>query len=554
MALMLRTVQGRSYDSIAAKLGVSVSALETLLFRARSNFQREYDSLREGVDSPALACYKMRSSIRALSTGTLSDLRRSRVLMHLDQCERCRLVQEDMRRRRRVAGFIPFFMVAPLGSLRDTILGPFKAALSKGPTFFAGGASSGAISTPGIVFSGAILVGTIATSVAIASQTGVLSIDFGGGDSDVPAGIVGERNSDPRTDDLGGRLQIQTTRPGVSDSTTIFPQPNDFPISPFRPNSVDVGANDDFPSPPFIIAAITRPGGGSGGGGDGDGGGIGGSGGDGGSGDGGSAGRVAAASVAAGACTGEDCETVDPCEANPDAQECQPPDTCEINPEADECQPPDPCDVNPEAEECQPPDPCEVNPEADECQPPDPCEVNPEADECQPPDPCEVNPEADECQPPDPCPVNPQAEECRPKDTDGDGVIDDEDSCPDNPGPIENGGCPEDPPPPVDSDGDGIRTRKTPVRRIPGSVENDGCPEGPPPPVDSDGDGIPDEEDSCPGDPGPAENDGCPENRPPPTDSDGDGIVDKEDACPAVPELWRTTAARGSTPTNRQRR
>jgi OmpA-OmpF porin, OOP family len=83
-------------------------------------------------------------------------------------------------------------------------------------------------------------------------------------------------------------------------------------------------------------------------------------------------------------------------------------------------------------------------------------------------------------------------------DRDHDGVPDELDKCPDEPGPKENDGCPD-----VDTDGDGIPDRLDACPREPGSKEMDGCP-------DRDGDQIPDREDKCPDEPGPAENDGCP--------------------------------------------
>jgi OOP family OmpA-OmpF porin len=83
-------------------------------------------------------------------------------------------------------------------------------------------------------------------------------------------------------------------------------------------------------------------------------------------------------------------------------------------------------------------------------------------------------------------------------DRDHDGVPDELDKCPDEPGPKENDGCPD-----VDTDGDGIPDRLDACPREPGSREMDGCP-------DRDGDQIPDREDKCPDEPGPAENDGCP--------------------------------------------
>jgi OmpA-OmpF porin, OOP family len=85
-----------------------------------------------------------------------------------------------------------------------------------------------------------------------------------------------------------------------------------------------------------------------------------------------------------------------------------------------------------------------------------------------------------------------------PSDRDHDGIPDELDKCPDEPGPKENDGCPD-----VDTDGDGVPDREDACPREPGSRELDGCP-------DRDGDQIPDREDKCPDEPGPAENDGCP--------------------------------------------
>ena len=83
-------------------------------------------------------------------------------------------------------------------------------------------------------------------------------------------------------------------------------------------------------------------------------------------------------------------------------------------------------------------------------------------------------------------------------DTDGDGIVDVNDSCPETAGPIEGSGCP-------DSDGDGIYDNEDQCPDEPGNVENSGCPI-----VDADGDGVLDGFDDCPNEPGPAQYNGCP--------------------------------------------
>lgn len=101
----------------------------------------------------------------------------------------------------------------------------------------------------------------------------------------------------------------------------------------------------------------------------------------------------------------------------------------------------------------------------------------------------------------------------RGRDSDGDGIPDADDKCPNAPGPAETGGCP-------DTDHDGILDKDDKCPTVAGLPQFQGCP-------DTDGDGIPDPEDDCPTEKGPASTHGCP-------DRDGDGIPDKDDKCPDV--------------------
>ena len=86
------------------------------------------------------------------------------------------------------------------------------------------------------------------------------------------------------------------------------------------------------------------------------------------------------------------------------------------------------------------------------------------------------------------------------KDTDGDGVTDDKDECPDVAGEIALIGCP-------DKDGDGVADHKDRCPDMAGSPKHDGCPV-----PDSDGDGVNDDVDNCPDLAGPVEYGGCPEH------------------------------------------
>ena len=100
-------------------------------------------------------------------------------------------------------------------------------------------------------------------------------------------------------------------------------------------------------------------------------------------------------------------------------------------------------------------------------------------------------------------------------DADGDGVKDSDDACPNEAGKAELNGCP-------DADGDGIADKDDACPNEAGTKAMNGCP-------DTDGDGIADNKDNCPTEAGPAENGGCPWG-----DKDNDGIKDNVDQCPDV--------------------
>ncbi len=118
-------------------------------------------------------------------------------------------------------------------------------------------------------------------------------------------------------------------------------------------------------------------------------------------------------------------------------------------------------------------------------------------------------------------------------DGDGDGVPDDEDSCPllpeDFDGFEDDDGCPD-----PDNDGDGVLDidDKCPndPEDVDGFEDEDGCPD-----LDNDEDRIPDAQDKCPNEPedfdGFEDDDGCPD-----PDNDGDGLADVDDKCPNEPE------------------
>lgn len=114
-------------------------------------------------------------------------------------------------------------------------------------------------------------------------------------------------------------------------------------------------------------------------------------------------------------------------------------------------------------------------------------------------------------------------------DTDGDGVLDPDDGCinePEDKDDFEDSdGCPE-----YDNDKDKILDKDDQCKNDPEDYDKfqdeDGCPDD-----DNDQDKIPDKDDKCPDVPGLAKKQGCPN-----LDRDDDKVLDKDDLCPDNPE------------------
>ena len=143
----------------------------------------------------------------------------------------------------------------------------------------------------------------------------------------------------------------------------------------------------------------------------------------------------------------------------------------------------------------------------------------------------------------DACPDDPEdfdefedSDGCPDPDNDKDGILDVDDKCPlepeDHDGFEDADGCPD-----PDNDKDGILDVNDKCPDDPETVneweDEDGCPDEIP---DTDGDGLKDNVDQCPNDPedfdGYKDEDGCPD-----VDNDRDGILDVDDKCPNEPEI-----------------
>ncbi|HEY7179626.1 MAG TPA: sigma-70 family RNA polymerase sigma factor [Gaiella sp.] len=170
-AIVMRELEGRSYREIAAVLGLSTSALETLLFRARRSLAEELENV--------VTCQNAELSLSKRLDGRLSRKERRRLDEHLAECPDCaRLAAAQQRQRRAFKGLALLPLPIGLALFKGA---PSAAAATTLPTIglgTAGASGTGAGTTAGGAVAGGSLAGGIvvkvaAVTVAAALATGV---------------------------------------------------------------------------------------------------------------------------------------------------------------------------------------------------------------------------------------------------------------------------------------------------------------------------------------------------------------------------------------------
>ncbi len=155
-ALVLRELEGRSYNEIAAMLEISVSALEALIFRARRSLAEELESL--------VTCDTAELALSLRTDGRLGRKERRRLLAHLDECASCaRIAARSMKHRRAFKALA----VLPLPFSLTLFKGAPSAYAAAGlPTIGAGAAAGTAAGVGAAGVTAKIAVGLAAVAVA----------------------------------------------------------------------------------------------------------------------------------------------------------------------------------------------------------------------------------------------------------------------------------------------------------------------------------------------------------------------------------------------------
>jgi RNA polymerase sigma factor (sigma-70 family) len=147
-AIVLREFEGRSYAEIAAILGVTTSALETLLFRARRSLAEELEQ--------QLTCTDAQLAISKSVDGRLGRKERRRLRDHIAECPDCAHFARLQQRHSR--------------ALRGLVLVPIPLSLSifKG---LEGAGTASAATMPVVAGAGTVAAG-VGTGAGVASATG----------------------------------------------------------------------------------------------------------------------------------------------------------------------------------------------------------------------------------------------------------------------------------------------------------------------------------------------------------------------------------------------
>jgi hypothetical protein len=139
----MRELEGRSYQEIAEILGVSVSAVETLIFRARRALREQ---LEEGI-----TCHEAELAISRQLDGRLARKDKGALRAHLRECDECARFARSQRAQR---GALKSLGAIPLPQSLASLFGGGGSAVGTGLAVKAAAVGAGAIVATGAGYEG----------------------------------------------------------------------------------------------------------------------------------------------------------------------------------------------------------------------------------------------------------------------------------------------------------------------------------------------------------------------------------------------------------------
>jgi RNA polymerase sigma factor (sigma-70 family) len=193
-AIVLREFEGRSYAEIAKILGVTTTALETLLFRARRSLAEELEH--------QLTCTEAQLEISRAADGRLGRKERRRLRDHIRECPDCaRFASLQQRNRRALKGL----MLVPI----PLSLSFFKGIEGTATAATLPAATGAAVAGSAVTTAGATGGGILAGGMAVKAAAVVAAAAMTGGVAVVGSSEIGSRpeNKPPaQSDEPGARL------------------------------------------------------------------------------------------------------------------------------------------------------------------------------------------------------------------------------------------------------------------------------------------------------------------------------------------------------------
>jgi RNA polymerase sigma factor (sigma-70 family) len=154
-AIVMRELEGGSYAEIAEVLGITVSALETLLFRGRR-------ALREQLEEQ-LTCQQAALAINKQLDGRLAFGERRGLRAHLRACAECNSLAQSQRAQRRA---LKALVLVPLPATVSHWMGGQSAAAATGAAGASGLTAVGVTTGGGVSGASSVVFGGVAAKVA----------------------------------------------------------------------------------------------------------------------------------------------------------------------------------------------------------------------------------------------------------------------------------------------------------------------------------------------------------------------------------------------------